>query len=89
VKSLLLYTTQGCHLCEQAETLLAPVLEYMNANFPDGIALQAVEISESPALVEQYGIRIPVIKLEGQAEELSWPFDEAIAFAYLQGAMAS
>lgn len=89
MKSLLLYTTQGCHLCEQAETLLAPVLEYMNANFPDGIALQAVEISESPALVEQYGIRIPVIKLEGQAEELSWPFDEAIAFAYLQGAMAS
>ncbi len=89
MKTLLLYTTAGCHLCEQAETLLKPVLEYVQASFPEGVKLQPVEISESEALVERYGIRIPVIRVEGQTEELGWPFDQAIAFAYLQGALAS
>lgn len=89
MKALLLYTTQGCHLCEQAETLLLPVLEYLNANLLGGIVLQHVEISDSAELAEKYGIRIPVIRVEDQSEELGWPFDEAIAFAYLQGALAN
>ncbi len=89
MKTLLLYTTAGCHLCEQAEALLLPVLDYLKANFPEGVSLKPVEISESEALVERYGIRIPVIRVEGQEEELGWPFDQAIAFAYLQGALAS
>ncbi len=89
MKTLLLYTTQGCHLCEQAEALLLPVLDYLKGNFAEGISLQQVEISESEALVERYGVRIPVIRVDGQEEELAWPFDQAIAFAYLQGALAS
>ena len=89
MKTLLLYTTLGCHLCEQAEALLLPVLDYLKGSYPDGVNLKLVEISDSETLVERYGIRIPVIRVEGQEEELGWPFDQAIAFAYLQGALAN
>ncbi len=72
-----LYTTLGCHLCEQALAIVHPLV------LEKGITLQLVEISESESLVEQYGIRIPVIHLEGQEEELGWPFDRVAAENYL------
>lgn len=72
-----LYTTLGCHLCEQALAIVHPLVA------EKGIELKLVEISESEALVEQYGIRIPVIRLEGRAEELGWPFDQTAAEEYL------
>ena len=72
-----LYTTLGCHLCEQALAIVHPLV------VEKGIELKLVEISESEALVEKYGIRIPVIRLEEREEELGWPFDEAAAEEYL------
>lgn len=76
MKVLRLYTTLGCHLCEEAEVILLPLLQQQ------GYRLEKVEISESEELVELYGIRIPVIALseslrderEGPTE-LGWPFD--------------
>ena len=66
--TLKLYTTSGCHLCEQAEVLL-------NDLKAQGICQwQPVEISESDDLIERYGIRIPVVGREGRADELGWPF---------------
>lgn len=64
---LLLYTTAGCHLCEQAQSLLLPWLE-------QGISVELVDIAEEDALVERYGIRIPVLAASS-GEELGWPFD--------------
>lgn len=81
-KVLNLYTTLGCHLCEQALAIVHPLVA------EKGIELKLVEISESEALVEQYGIRIPVIRLEGREEELGWPFDQAAAEEYLALAQA-
>ncbi|WP_346797441.1 glutaredoxin family protein [Halomonas sp. Bachu 37] len=52
--TLSLYTTLGCHLCAQLESLLLTL-----AN--DEVSLQRVEISEDDALVERYGVRIPVL----------------------------
>lgn len=65
---LLLYTTAGCHLCEQAGALL-DVLKTQHQ-----VSVEAVEISVSEELVEQYGIRIPVVKNKDTEEELGWPF---------------
>lgn len=62
-----LYTTAGCHLCEQA----AELLEQAQARRP--IVVTAVEISSDPALVDRYGIRIPVVRRQDGAE-LGWPF---------------
>jgi hypothetical protein len=62
-----LYTTSGCHLCEEAESLLRHQLT--------GFTLQPVEIADSVTLVEQYGLRIPVIAVQGiPGAELDWPF---------------
>jgi len=65
---LVLYTTAGCHLCEQAAAMLAE-LEAENL-----VAVNAVDIATDEALVERYGIRIPVVRNEARAEEIGWPF---------------
>jgi len=64
---LTLYTTAGCHLCEEA----AAMLEHMQAQ--DQCLYVAVDIVEDPALMELYGIRIPVVRNERQ-QEIGWPF---------------
>ncbi|OOV86670.1 glutaredoxin family protein [Oceanospirillum linum] len=76
-KVLYLYTTLGCHLCEQAQAIVHPLVA------EKGMVLELVEISEQEALVAQYGIRIPVIRLADQEEELGWPFDAEAASRYL------
>ncbi|HAS52049.1 MAG TPA: hypothetical protein DCS21_10050 [Gammaproteobacteria bacterium] len=65
IAPLRLYTTSGCHLCEQAEALLQGA----------GIPVETVEIVDDEALLEQYGVRIPVLQQRETGEELDWPFD--------------
>lgn len=74
-----LYTTAGCHLCEQALALLL-------ANNPP-LEICEVEISESESLMQTYGVRIPVIRVDGKDAELGWPFDSAslAQFIHSQG----
>ncbi len=69
---LILYTTVGCHLCERAENLLQE-FRLVTANSLQ-FELEAVDISCNAALVEQYGIRIPVVKNPVTDKEISWPF---------------
>jgi hypothetical protein len=86
MKELLLYTTSGCHLCEQAQEILRPVLINvcaMKGLSLDSIRLCPVEISEDAALVERYGVRIPVIQFSDDVDELDWPFDAESAFVFL------
>lgn len=68
MKKFILYTTTYCHLCEQAEAILL--------HLKDQYAIEwiAKEISEDDQLIEQYGIRIPVIKDSDNQTELNWPF---------------
>lgn len=66
--TVILYTTAGCHLCDQAKEMILPQLS------AGGWQLQEVEIAESDALIDCYGIRIPVVATGEQ--ELGWPFDE-------------
>lgn len=67
--TLLLYTTLGCHLCEQAKQIMWPVLMHY------GYRLESIDIADSEALVERYGIRIPVVARADNGTELGWPFD--------------
>lgn len=64
---LILYTTAGCHLCEQAEAVLRNEL--------GGFNLQLVDIADSEELVARYGLRIPVLRVGGSDAELGWPFN--------------
>jgi hypothetical protein len=74
---LFLYTTLGCHLCEQAEAILKPLLE--NSDYQ----LTLIEIADSDALIERYGIRIPVLQRDDNQSELGWPFDADAVNAFL------
>ena len=66
---LTLFSTQDCHLCNQAVNMLKQTTEKFD--------LEYVDIAVSELLVEQYGIRIPVIKNES-GQELGWPFSQKI-----------
>ena len=71
---LKLMTTLGCHLCEYAESMLQSLLR-SDPVLEGKFEVQAVEIADSESLVERYGARIPVLVLDGDGEELGWPFE--------------
>ncbi len=66
--TLVLYSTAGCHLCEQAKALILPLLA------PSAWQLREVDIAESDELLLRYGEHIPVLAAAGGVE-INWPFD--------------
>jgi hypothetical protein len=68
---LIFYTTVGCHLCEHAALVLQEFAAQPDAPQFD---LDEVDISTDEYLVEQYGVRIPVVKNSANAKEVGWPF---------------
>ena len=77
---LILYSTSGCHLCEQAEWILRNQLT--------DIDLQLQDIVESQDLMAHYGARIPVVKLAGADADLGWPFSAEDVADYLDAELS-
>ena len=71
-KQVLLFTTLGCHLCDQAHGMVNYLLENESERLQN-VHLKLIEITEDDGLVERYGVRIPVLKFGNS--ELSWPFE--------------
>lgn len=76
---LLLYHTAGCHLCELAETLVAPVAAARDR------PLRRVEIAGEETLEARYGVRIPVLRDPQADREIGWPFTAAEVLALIDG----
>lgn len=70
---LVLYSTTHCHLCEQADSLLAQA----------GVCAEHVDIVQDDALLESYGTRIPVVRRLDTGDELGWPFDAEMLARFL------
>ena len=66
--TLILYTTEACHLCREAEQLLQQLSESIE------VTVEAIDISADEELVSRYGIRIPVVKNKLTDIEIGWPF---------------
>lgn len=64
---LKLYTTLGCHLCEQLEAALARLAVAR-------IELERIDIASDEALVMRYGTRIPVLA-DAAGQELDRGFE--------------
>jgi len=67
----LLYTTEGCHLCEVATQVIATVIDL------EQVYVELVDIAEqedSDGLIQNYGERIPVIQHVPSGKEIDWPF---------------
>jgi Glutaredoxin-like domain (DUF836). len=56
---VILYTKPGCHLCEEAKTQIRA------ANCSELYELEEVNIETDPTLMELYGLKIPVITING------------------------
>lgn len=54
--SVVLYTRQGCCLCDEAKGVLVK----------HGMAPEEVDIDDDPQLVERYGRCVPVVVIDGR-----------------------
>ncbi len=52
----ILYTRVGCHLCDEAKEVL----------IRHGLTVGEVDIDKDPQLVEQFGLCVPVVEIDGQ-----------------------
>jgi len=66
MSQMILYYTEHCHLCDEAEALLH------SAGY--GECYTKVEIENKPELLKLYEIHIPVLKHADSDKELFWPF---------------
>jgi glutaredoxin len=62
---LTLYTRDGCHLCDDAKAVLERI----------GEPFEEVDISGDDELEDEYGLRIPVLLLDGK-EHGYWRVEE-------------
>lgn len=62
--NLVLYSTEGCHLCEMALEML------MKLN----TKVEVVDIAFDDELFSRYGVTIPVVSFG--PSELNWPFEQ-------------
>jgi hypothetical protein len=63
---LILYGKAECHLCDEAEAIVARVCTEL------GVRYRKVDIQGSPELFEQFRYRIPVVEVPG-GQTLDWP----------------
>jgi hypothetical protein len=69
-----LYSSEGCHICEQALALIGNVI-------PDH-QIKVVDIIDSDIegeqnLVQLYGVHIPVLERLSDNHKLFWPFEQS------------
>ena len=81
-KAFILYSTLGCHLCEQAELMLNNLMTTVLSSYGNW-QIEVVDIANDESLMNDYGIRIPVLVDSCTKAELSWPFDDGMAKAFL------
>jgi hypothetical protein len=73
--SYILYSSEGCHLCEDALALCTPLI--------DNKSLAIKDIVDDETLVELYGVHIPVLMQVASKKELFWPFSSEDVVAFL------
>ncbi len=62
---MIVFTREGCHLCDVAVSMLLEA----------GFRWREVDIDTDPELVRQYGNHVPVVKHPESGNELFFPFD--------------
>ncbi len=62
-------TTEGCHLCDQAISLLVSSID------PSEFEVDLVDIAFDDELMERFATRIPVLVDSRSKQSLDWPFD--------------
>ncbi len=71
--SFILLGTQGCHLCEQAQTLLASL----------AIPVEDIDIADETPWQAQFAVSIPVLYHRATQRYITWPFDANAIHSFL------
>ncbi len=69
MKTLKLYSTLGCHLCEHAKAIVLPIAKANNYE------LIEIDIADSEELMTKYALTIPVLENVDTGATINWPFD--------------
>ncbi|MGJ0483488.1 MAG: glutaredoxin family protein [Methylomicrobium sp.] len=77
---LLLLGTEGCHLCEEAQEIVAACAKEVVPDFQ----IELIDIAEHPEWQPDYAIKIPVLLEAESRRELDWPFDYGQAIHFLR-----
>jgi hypothetical protein len=74
-----LYSSEGCHLCEQALALIADVIPDHQIKVVDIIDanVEGASVDSEQNLVELYGVHIPVLERLSDNAKLFWPFEQS------------
>jgi len=90
--AILLLSTEACHLCELAQSVLQQVFSSVDMQ---ALAQQASfeiysqDIIDQPKWLDQYAEKIPVLLDEASGYILEWPFDAVQAGAWFKKIAAS
>jgi glutaredoxin len=57
---VVMYTRQGCHLCEIAWKRL------LRARRRYGFTLSGIDVDTDPRLVQEHGLQVPVVEINGK-----------------------
>jgi glutaredoxin len=66
---VLLYSRPGCHLCDEARTVISRVCADLGESYEE------IDIDSLPELQERYGEEIPVTLVDGRQHDF-WRVDE-------------
>ena len=82
--ALTLLTKPGCHLCEEAKTVVDSAIDKFKSEHSseNPIELTEVNILEDQALLDKYGEEIPVLQING-ATHAYWRIDSERLIAAL------
>lgn len=83
IRTVLLLGTSGCHLCDSAFGVVERFNDLMKIH-EFVLELERVDIAVSKEMVDQYGVRIPVLIDCVSRSELDWPFDEQSLYEFLR-----
>ena len=61
---LTIYSKSGCHLCDEMKSLVHRVIAEQSSD--RAIALDEIDISSDSALLDRYGLEIPVLLIDGK-----------------------
>jgi glutaredoxin len=61
---LTIYSKPGCHLCDEMKSTVHRVLSTHSAE--PAVSVDEIDISGDPALIDRYGLEIPVLLIDGR-----------------------
>ncbi|KAF3977799.1 MAG: glutaredoxin family protein [Methylococcales symbiont of Iophon sp. n. MRB-2018] len=75
--NLILFGTENCHLCEDAENILASYEQNL-------FKIESIDIAVEEQWQEQYAVLIPVLYHPETKKQLGWPFSLAQVQAFIK-----